>query len=181
MNIQWTIMCHWFLLWNVLIANEIGPFCKIRFQPLISIIHDSDTIVTQQSVLIVKAVALCQTVDWGPAFPISHLWTRRSRNNADPRSGFTGLLVCSPQFCTQINGSVYFLLSEVEQGCCRAEMKHRGLMHSFNSTLFISLHSPPLSPTHTPQTPLFLLRHCSFSSIPPLSLILPYPLSALTL
>lgn len=101
--------------------------------------------------LFVEAAAPCQAADRGPAFPIFHLWTQPLTEKTDLRSGFTGLLIWSPQLCTQINGSVYFLLSEVEQGCGRAEMKQRGLMRSFTSTPFIPLQRrPPPALTFTP-------------------------------
>lgn len=48
--------------------------------------------------LLLRQRHTCQPVDWGPAFPIAHLWTRPLREKADLTSGFTGLCVWSVQF-----------------------------------------------------------------------------------
>ena len=85
--------------------------------------------------------------------------------NTELGSGFTGLLIWAPQFCTQINGSVSFVLSEVERGCSRAAMKQGGLIVA-----------SPLHPSFLciKSTPFFPHSHTAFSPIP---LSLPVPLS----
>lgn len=141
---------------------------------------------TQRIVLIVwwgsVAVSDCGFRTGFSNLPPPPSWAQPFREKTDLGSGFTGLLIWSLQFCTQINGSAYFLLSEVEQVCSHAEMKQRGLMRSFTSTLFIPLQRiypffPDFHPPHSFSIPSTILsvfpppsRHCLFRFITRVSL-----------
>lgn len=128
--------------------------------------HDSKATTTRWIVrgLSVEAALPRDTAD--PADQVFQSATSelgRSREKTDPASGFTGLLIWSLQCCAQVNGSVYFLLFEDEQGCSRSEMKrgwgeflHPYTLHSHAS------HRPLLS---TLPHSLILLHPSIFPSL----------------
>lgn len=119
----------------------------------------------------------CQPVDWGPAFPIAHLWTRPLREKADLTSGFTGLCVWSVQFLYTDKwiGLFSSVWGWTRPQSCWDETKGGWSAPSplHPSYLCIGL----LPSLKSLQTPLFLFHHHSFPH--PSTSLFSLPLSSL--